>query len=194
MTTLLVARHGEADWNAERRWLGQADRPLTERGREQARELGRRLAGVAIDAAYASDLSRAVETARIALSGRGIDVTADPALRERFLGAWEGLRDDEIPARFPQEWARLRSGTGPGAPDAESFASVAERVLAAVRRIAAAHPGGTVLVVSHSRPVRIVAAAAAGLDPVTAPTSMPQPGNAEVSRYAVEGGVLRPIA
>jgi broad specificity phosphatase PhoE len=193
MTTLLVARHGEADWNAEHRWLGQTDRPLTSRGREQARELGRRLADVAIAAAYASDLSRAVETARVALEGRGVEVISDPALRERFLGSWEGLHDEEIPRRFPEEYARVKAGVGYGAPDAESYASVADRVLAAVRRIAAAHPDDVVLLVSHSRPVRVIAAAAAGLDPATAPTSMPQPGNGEVVRYAVEAGRIRPL-
>src|SRR5690606_21641226 len=70
MTLLLLARHGETDWNREGRWQGHANVPLNERGREQARELAQRLAGVAIDVIYASDLARAHETALIVAEDR----------------------------------------------------------------------------------------------------------------------------
>ena len=63
MTTLLLARHGESDWNRARRWQGFADRPLTERGRAQAEELAARLVEIPLDAIYSSDLGRACETA-----------------------------------------------------------------------------------------------------------------------------------
>ena len=77
MTTLLLVRHGETDWNAERRWQGHADVPLNERGRKQAQRLADSFPGDAVDAIYASDLARARETAEIlgARLGRLIRMT-----------------------------------------------------------------------------------------------------------------------
>ena len=190
MTTLVVARHGETDWNRERRWLGQTDRPLTDLGREQARGLGRLLEGVALDAAYASDLSRAANTARIALSGRGIGVTTMRELRERNLGSWEGLLDTEIPARFPVEYERWKNGNGFGASDAEPFATLAARVQSAVRKIAGDNAGKTVLVVAHAGPLRVMTAMAAGLDFVGYRKSIPEPQHGVAVRYDVTGGKL----
>ena len=142
MTTLLLVRHGETDWNAQRRWQGHADVPLNDRGREQARELADSLAGEGIDAIYASDLSRASDTAE-AVGGRlGIDVVFDPGLREIDVGPIEGLTADEAAAY--EGW------------QGEPKESHSERVLAAVRRIAERHPDGRVLVVTHGGSIRRV--------------------------------------
>ena len=84
MTAVYLARHGESDWNVERRWQGPAARPLTERGREQARELAARLADVDLDAVYASDLRRAWETAEAVASPRGLEVVRLPALDDHL--------------------------------------------------------------------------------------------------------------
>jgi broad specificity phosphatase PhoE len=188
MTTLLVARHGEADWNRERRWLGHADRPLTERGRAQAHELARRLDGTRIAAAYASDLARAFETARIALGDRTLEVARLRELRERDYGAWDGLHDDEIPRRFPGEHARWRDGIGHGPSDAESYAALATRIETVVRRIAAAHPSDTVFLVTHGGPIAVLDAVAAGLDYVRHRRTIPDPPHVSVRRYALIGG------
>ena len=188
MTTLLVARHGEADWNRERRWLGHADRPLTERGRAQAHDLARRLDGASIDAAYASDLARAFETARIALGGRAIEVTPLRELRERHYGAWDGLLDDEIPLRFPDEHAHWRDGLGHGPSDAEPYAALAARVEAALRRIAAAHPSDAVLLVTHGGPINVLDALAGGLDYVRHRRTIPDAPHASLRRYAMSDG------
>jgi len=188
MTTLLVARHGETDWNRDKRWLGQVDRPLTDLGREQARALGKALAGEPISVAYASDLSRALETAKIALEGRGVEVTPIRDLRERSLGAWEGVAGDELAARFPVEFAKWKSGESAGADDAEPFGPFAERVMRAVRLIATSNPDATVLVVAHSGPMRAIEAAARGLDYATAHATLAQPANGAVARYEMIDG------
>ena len=93
-TTIFLARHGESDWNAEHRWQGHADRPLTERGLEQARELAARLADVELDAVYSSDLRRAWETAEAVASSQGIEVARQPELREVDVGSWSGCTRD----------------------------------------------------------------------------------------------------
>ena len=106
MTTLLLARHGETDWNRARRWQGHADRPLTDRGRAQAAALGDRLANIALDAVYSSDLRRARETAEAVALPHGLDVIELPELREVDVGSWEGLTRAEAEAKFPDGFRR----------------------------------------------------------------------------------------
>ena len=138
MTTLLLARHGETDWNRELRIQGSSDIELNELGRRQAQLLAQELTDVELDAIYASDLSRARATAAAVAAAHGLEVRLDPRLRERSFGSWEGLTREDI-AEFP-----------PGARhDGESDEVVRERMLAAVAEIAAAHPGEQVLIVSH---------------------------------------------
>jgi broad specificity phosphatase PhoE len=150
VTRILLVRHGETDWNLDRRLQGHADRPLNDTGRAQARALADELADEQLDAVYASDLARAHETAHIVAETKSLRVTALPELRERHFGTWEGLSDDEIHERFPEE---IANGTlGDGEPREE----MNRRVLEALERIAAAHPDGTVLVVSHGGPLRAV--------------------------------------
>jgi broad specificity phosphatase PhoE len=155
MTTILLARHGETDWNLERRVQGHTDRPLNETGREQALALADALAEEPLDAVYSSDLVRAHETARIVAERKGLDVVAMPELRERDFGTWEGLTDEEIFQRFPQ------AHHGPWG-DAESREEMLERAEGALRRIAASHPEGQVLVITHGGPVRALLTACNG--------------------------------
>jgi broad specificity phosphatase PhoE len=139
VTELLLVRHGETDWNREGRWQGQADPPLNERGRVQARELAEALAGERLEAIYASDLKRAYETAEIVGERLGLPVTSDPALRETDVGSWSGLLREELEGRVY---------------DGETKEAHAERVLACVRRIVHDHPAGRVLVVTHGGSMR----------------------------------------
>ena len=138
MTTLLLARHGETDWNRELRIQGSSDVALNDLGREQARTLAAELADVELDAIYASDLLRARETADAVAATHGLEVRLDPRLRERSFGSWEGLTREDI-AAFP-EGSRH---------DGETDEEVRARVLAAIDEIAQRHPGQQVLVVSH---------------------------------------------
>ncbi len=179
MTTILLARHGETDWNVDRRVQGHSDTPLNDTGREQAQALGEQLAGERIDAVYSSDLVRAHETARAVAEPRGLGVTAIRDLRERHFGRWEGLTDDEIFARFnPTPDAAWGDG--------ETREEMAERVLDALRRIAATHPKGRVLVVSHGGPLRAVLAYC-GMDGVG------RIDNCHVVRVEIVDGVLRGV-
>jgi broad specificity phosphatase PhoE len=193
MTTLLLARHGETDWNRDRRIQGHSDTPLNETGREQARELARALAEIDLVAAYSSDLVRARETAGIAVAGRGIDVVELPELRERSFGSWEGLADDEVPTRDPEAYERWRAGQGEGAHDAEPHVELLERIRSAVDRIAAEHPEGNVLVVSHGGPLKVVHALAHGLDYLEHRQSIPWVANCALTRWAVRDGILTPV-
>jgi phosphoserine phosphatase len=179
MTTILLARHGETDWNLNRRVQGHSDTPLNDTGRTQAQALGEELAGERIDAVYSSDLVRAHETARAVAEPRGLSVTAIRDLRERHFGTWEGLTDNEIFARFDPA-----PDTSWG--DGETREEMAARVLDALRRIAAAHPESRVLVVSHGGPLRAVLGHC-GVDGVG------RIGNCHVVRVEVVDGVLRGV-
>ena len=114
MTTILLVRHGETDWNLERRWQGHIDRPLNDVGRAQARALADRLDSEPFAAVYSSDLARARETAEIVAAAHGLPVHLDPRLREADVGEWSGLTADEIERRYPEGCGR--SGHPVGEP------------------------------------------------------------------------------
>jgi len=109
MTALWFARHGQSTWNAEGRWQGQADPPLSALGRVQAEALAEALAGAGIALLAASDLARARETAAIVGARLGLAPVLEPALREHDVGAWSGLTRTEVEARWPAELARFRA-------------------------------------------------------------------------------------
>lgn len=189
MTTLLLARHGESDWNAERRWQGHADRPLDDRGRLQAEALAQRLADIDLDAVYSSDLRRARETATTVAETKGLEVRQIPDLREVDVGSWSGLTRNEARERFPEAYARWLDG-GPGWIDGETYDEMAARVLGAVLTIARSHPDGRVLVVSHGGPIRAIHASALGMNIHAYRRVRPVEPNARLSAVCVEDGRL----
>jgi uncharacterized phosphatase len=140
---VLVLRHGESEWNATGRWQGTEDPPLTERGIRQAVAAGEAMG--TFDAVWASTLQRASLTADIIAEQLGIGpVNLDDRLVEVYFGPWQGLTRPEIERDWPGYIAELRRPDG-----AESHDAVVARVSAAIRDIAAACPGGDVLVVAH---------------------------------------------
>ncbi|HEY6583413.1 MAG TPA: histidine phosphatase family protein [Gaiellaceae bacterium] len=189
LTTILLARHGESDWNQAGRWQGHADRPLTELGREQARALADRLEETELDAVYSSDLARAQETAEIVAATKEVAVTIDPELREVDVGSWSGLTRAEAEQRFPEGFARWQAG-GEGWTDGETYEELAERVVRAIRRIGAEHPAGRALVVAHGGSIRAVHAAALGVDVHTYRRIQRVEPNATLSAVCVEDGRL----
>jgi probable phosphoglycerate mutase len=192
MATVLLARHGETDWNRERRWQGHTDRPLTPRGREQARALAERLVGTALEAVYASDLERARETAAAVAERQGLTVRTMPELREVDVGSWAGLTKSEAETRFPEAFRRWQQGHT-GWEDGETYEEMSERVIEAIRRIAADHPEGPVLVVSHGGSIRAVHAAALGLDVHAYRRLRPVEPNARLSAVCVVDGRLTEV-
>lgn len=189
MTTLLLARHGESDWNRSKRWQGFADRPLTDLGWQQARELADRLDDTELDAVYSSDLQRARETAEAVARPRGLEVKTMTDLREVDVGSWSGLTRAEAEARFPEAYARWLRG-GEGWEDGESYDQLRDRVVRAIRHIAAGHEGGRVLVVAHGGTIRAVHAAALGVDVHTYRRIQRVEPNATLSAVCVEAGRL----
>jgi probable phosphoglycerate mutase len=155
MTRILLVRHGESIWNADGRWQGQADPPLSERGRHQA-ALAARVIG-SIDAIVASDLERAADTAAIMARLIGIDpVVTEPRLRERDAGPLSGLTRPEIHHRYPGLLPDDPAGFTPGPdghplwPDGwEPDEQVIERVEVALGAIGRLVPDGDVVAVTH---------------------------------------------
>ena len=191
MTTLILVRHGETDWNAQHRWQGHSDTRLNDAGREQARLLAEGLPDV--DALYSSDLARARETAEILAGKIGLEVRFDERLRERGFGSWEGLTMDEIESAYPDDKRRWLAGTGPGALDAEPFEAFATRVGSFVENVWQRHAGEKVLVVAHGGTIRVVHALATGLDYVRDHRAIPAVANCGSSRFAFRDGKLAPI-
>jgi probable phosphoglycerate mutase len=147
MTRVLLVRHGQSVWNADGRWQGQADPPLTDLGRAQARHAARALGTV--DAIVASDLERAAETAAILSGELGVGpVVLDPDLRERDAGEWSGLTRAEIEAGWPgylsDEGGERRRPEG-----WEADRDLEARAAAALARIHGLVPGGEAIAVTH---------------------------------------------
>ena len=191
-TTILLARHGESDWNAERRWQGHADRPLSERGRGQADALAARLGHVELDAIYSSDLQRAFDTASAVAVRAGIEIVRLPELREVDVGSWSGLTRDEAAERFPEAFERWQRGET-GWDDRETYEAMSVRVVETIRRIAADHVGETVLVVAHGGPIRAVHAKALGIDVHEYRRIRPVEPNARLSGVCVEDGIFTEV-
>jgi broad specificity phosphatase PhoE len=189
VTTLLLARHGESDWNRAKRWQGFADRPLTDRGRRQADELADRLDSTELDAVYSSDLQRARDTAEVVARRKGLVVSTTPDLREVDVGSWSGLTRPEAETRFPEAYARWLQG-GEGWEDGETYEQLATRVISAMQRIAESHDGGRVLVVAHGGTIRAIHAAALGVDVHTYRRIQRVEPNATLSAVCLENGRL----
>jgi probable phosphoglycerate mutase len=163
-TSLIVIRHGETEWNRERRMQGTTDTRLSDLGRVQAQALGRRLVGHGFAALYSSDLSRAQDTAHAIAHHTGRNVVTDARLQERRFGIFEGLLAAEIKSRYPEEHARFTSRDPDyEVPGGESATAFTARCLGCLAEIAARHPGKEVVIVSHGLVLDALYRAAHGL-------------------------------
>jgi 2,3-bisphosphoglycerate-dependent phosphoglycerate mutase len=193
VTELILARHGETDWNRENRFQGHADPPLNALGRGQSAELAETLAGEALARVYTSPLRRAAETAEIVARRLGLEVEPLEPLREIDVGAWSGLTRDDVAARFPDSYARWLDQGPLGYEDGETYEQLEARVVPAIRGLAERHPTETILVVTHGGPTRVVQAHAAGIDYLEARRRETVLANCAVCRFAVENGDIRRI-
>lgn len=149
-TRICIVRHGETDWNVEKRIQGHIDVPLNATGEAQARATAAGLTEWQFAATYSSDLIRAWRTAEIATAERGLAVRPASGLRERHYGVLQGLTADDIRAGHPGDFERyLARDPDCGFETGESLAAFAARVVSAIEALALAHRGQQLLLVSH---------------------------------------------
>ena len=192
-TNIILIRHGETAWNAERRLQGHIDIALNDEGLRQAAATAEALAGERIDLIVSSDLQRAAATADAVARTRGTLAQRDPLLRERCFGGFEGLLYAEIEQRFPVEFAawQAREIDAPmpsGARVAETFRQFYQRAVAAIVYWGDSHPGQTLALVAHGGVLECAYRAALGLSLET-PRDFPVL-NASINRFTVHAGKL----
>lgn len=150
VTRLVVVRHGRTAWNAQGLVQGHLDIALDATGQQQAAAVADALADAGVQAVYASDLQRAQQTAAPLAQRLGRPVQLDAGLRERAFGSFEGLSFATIDQRWPEHAARWRRREPDfRTPGGESLAEFRERAVAAVLRLAGAHPGEQIALVTH---------------------------------------------
>lgn len=159
VTSLVLVRHGQSTWNAQRRWQGQADPPLSELGHDQARAAATSLRNLVptIDVAVSSPQVRAAVTADILVAGayphiRVEDIERLSDLRERSAGPWSGLTRDDIEEQYPSYLADDRRPEG-----YESDESLFTRVEQTLLGLAKRHPGTIILAVCHGGVINTLA-------------------------------------
>ena len=150
ITRILAIRHGETAWNQDGRIQGHIDIPLNDTGRWQAQRMAEAVADEGVDVLYASDLSRAFDTAHAIADVTGLPLTAEPGLRERRFGRFEGMTQLEVSSRWPDDGRRWRERDPAYAPEGgETLQDFYDRCVATATRLASLHPGQTVALVAH---------------------------------------------
>lgn len=157
MTEIIIIRHGETEWNKTGRFQGHSDVPLSAEGRAQAAALGKNLVVDHVDAIYASDLTRAMETAAPLAQRFGLEVISDPLLRELNFGSWEGRNFNDVNAENPDVMKTFYNDPERvNIPDSEPFPEFQRRVARRVREIVAQERGKRIVIVSHGASIRIL--------------------------------------
>ena len=147
-TKLILIRHGETPWNAEKRYCGFKDIGISAKGRKQAIHLKKRLNGYDIYGVYSSDKKRAIQTAKIIFTGMQIKKIAD--LKEMHFGVFEGLTYREIMKKYPKIYsAWLKNPFTAVIPEGESLISFRKRVSRALKKIISTNKNKTIVVVCH---------------------------------------------
>jgi broad specificity phosphatase PhoE len=172
-----LVRHGQSTWNADGRWQGRADPPLSDLGRRQAEVAAETIRDLAVTRVFASPLVRAHQTATIVADALGLAVEPDPRLQERDAGEWTGKTRSEIEAGWP---GFLSGGRRPAGFETDDI--LHERAIAAVRDIAG-HASEPVVVISHGGLIRVVERALG-----SEPHSVPNLGGLDIRRKDAPGG------
>ena len=190
-TRIIAIRHGETSWNVDTRIQGHLDIPLSANGRWQAERLAEALMGEPLKAIYASDLTRAWETAQYVGQAQGLKVVSETGLRERGFGDFEGKTFAEIETLLPDQSLRWRKRDPEFSPTGgESLVALRVRVMEAAERLAAQHPGEQIALVGHGGVMDVLYRAATRLD-IQAPRTWAL-GNAAINRllWTPEGFTL----
>ncbi|MHB1653913.1 MAG: histidine phosphatase family protein [Desulfitobacteriaceae bacterium] len=150
MTRFILVRHGETMWNREGRYQGQIDTELSPLGLEQGRRVAEALKQVYLDVVYSSPLVRSYQTAQMCAENHGLEVLKDQRLLEINHGEWEGLKADEVRAKYPELLTQWHTSViDVQMPGGESIEDVRERVKVSFLEMAERHKGQTVLVAAH---------------------------------------------
>ncbi len=162
-----LMRHGEVANGAEKRYNGHIDVDITEKGVEQMRRLAGLLTGKPVTAVYSSDLIRSVKGAQIISKSLGLAHAPLRALRERSVGAWEGLTAEEIKQRYPAEYSAWRADLlNYRPPGGECLLDVQARIMPAYHELVSAHAGQEIAMLLHGGVNRLILADALGLPPL----------------------------
>jgi broad specificity phosphatase PhoE len=189
MTRLILIRHGETDWNHERRYISFTDAGLNATGIAQAEALRRRLTGEKVSAVYSSDSVRASDFARLVFKGHRIEKL--PGLREMSFGVFEGLNHEEITRRYPGAYDTwLKDPIGSVIPEGERWSSFSGRVTKIFKKIISLNKGRTAAVVTHAGPIRVI------LGRILRPESiwdiMPASASVTIVEFSQQGARLIP--
>jgi broad specificity phosphatase PhoE len=189
--TLLLIRHGETAWNAEARFRGQTDIPLSPRGRRQAEALARSLPpSFSIAYIYSSPLPRCLETARPLATALGLAVVAEPRLIDLDYGEWQGRPIAEVAEQFPQDYAAWLTGDlSFRFPGGEPVGAPVERLRSFLDDVIERHQGETVAMVTHNVLCQLATCLLLNAPPESFQSVRHDPGNASVFRW--DGGMFR---
>lgn len=150
-TIIYLTRHGETEWNIEKRLQGRGDSPLTENGIQRAKELRDRIKNIDIDVIYSSPIKRALNTANILRGNKNIDIITDDSLMEMCFGDYEGKKIDIIQKENPNWDIKLimQGNVEICAPNGENLKEVRERISKLMNKIIAENIGKSILIVTH---------------------------------------------
>ncbi len=191
MTTLYIVRHGEARGNVERNFHGWFDSDLTENGRQQIARLPEWFSEISLDAAYASDLKRTIETAEAVAKEKGLPVKTCSGLREIHGGQWEDVPWDALPIRFPESYGHwLHSPHLLQMPDGEAMTAFQDRIYTTVMEIAKKEEGKNVLIATHGTAIKVLLCRVRGI-PLSEMPGEAWCDNASVTVLEVEGDTVR---
>ena len=193
VTTIIIVRHGETEWNKAGIYQGQLDSNLTRLGTIQAAQTAERLLTEQVKVIYTSDLGRTIATTEIISRRLGLteqQIIKDKRLREIDVGGWSGLTDEQVRSQYAEEFEHWQNDHNSARGGGETCFQVQQRGIEALQMIASKHNGEVVVVVSHGGLIKLVTAAVLGLS-VDKWSNLRGPNNCSLTFYDYTGGHFR---
>ena len=194
-TEILMIRHGQTDWNLQKRLQGHSDTPLNENGIKQALTLAQTLRNEPLSAVFSSDLQRAYKTAKEIAKLHNLPVQKDPNLRERCYGAFEGMSKPEIKEQYPESHAAWYAADPDhlfpsGKRVAESIREFHHRAISTIVQIASQYAGKKIALIAHFGIIESAYRASQDM-PFGIRLQMPQPVlNTSINRFLVKNNSI----